>query len=89
MGGMKKREECVGKNETRKDVRRKGGGGGEQEVVIQIYTLTKTIRGLKTTSWRCNTTAFSSSSTERLINVVRHLNRCLNSVSLIVTIMLD
>ena len=27
---MKKREECVGKNETRKDVRRKGGrGGGE------------------------------------------------------------
>ena len=28
-GGMKKREECVGKNETRKDVRRKGGRGGE------------------------------------------------------------
>ena len=27
-GGMKKREKCVGKNETRKDVRRKGGGGG-------------------------------------------------------------
>ena len=26
-GGMKKREECVGKNKTRKDVRRKGGGG--------------------------------------------------------------
>ena len=26
---MKKREECVGKNETRKDVRRKGGRGGE------------------------------------------------------------
>ena len=25
---MKKREKCVGKNETRKDVRRKGGGGG-------------------------------------------------------------
>ena len=25
---MKKREECVEKNETRKDVRRKGGGGG-------------------------------------------------------------
>ena len=25
-GGMKKREECLGKNETRKDVR---GGGGE------------------------------------------------------------
>ena len=87
---MKKREECVGKNKTRKDVRRKGGRGGEQEVVIQLYTLTtKTIRGLKTTSWRCYTTAFSSSSTERLINVVRHLNRCLNSVSLIVTIMLD
>ena len=88
---MKKREECVGKNKTRKDVRRKGGrGGGKQEVVIQLYTLTtKTIRGLKTTSWRCYTTAFSSSSTERLINVVRHLNRCLNSVSLIVTIMLD
>ena len=64
---MKKREECVGKNETRKDVRRKGGrGGGEQEVVIQLYPLTtKTIRGLKTTSWRCYTTAFSSSSTER------------------------
>ena len=63
-GGMKKREECLGKNETRKDVRRRGGG--EQEVVIQLYTLTtKTIRGLKTTSWRCYTTAFSSSSTER------------------------
>ena len=64
---MKKREECVGKNETRKDVRRKGGeGGGKQEVVIQLYTLTtKTIRGLKTTSWRCYTTAFSSSSMER------------------------
>ena len=47
-GGMKKREECVGKNETRKDVRRKGGrGGGKQEVVIQLYTLTtKTIRGI-------------------------------------------
>ena len=44
----------------------RGGGGGEQEVVIQLYTLTtKTIRGLKTTSWRCYTTAFSSSSTER------------------------
>ena len=27
-GGMKKREECVGKNETRKDVRRKGWRGG-------------------------------------------------------------
>ena len=66
-GGMKKREECLGKNEIRKDVRRKGGrGGGKQEVVIQLYTLTtKTIRGLKTTSWRCYTTAFSSSSTER------------------------
>ena len=64
-GGMKKREECLGKNETRKDVRRRGGGG-KQEVVIQLYTLTtKTIRGLKTTSWRCYTTAFSSSSTER------------------------
>ena len=25
---MKKREKCEGKNETRKDVRRKGGGGG-------------------------------------------------------------
>ena len=64
---MKKREECLGKNEIRKDVRRKGGrGGGKQEVVIQLYTLTtKTIRGLKTTSWRCYTTAFSSSSTER------------------------
>ena len=23
---MKKREECLGKNETRKDVRRRGGG---------------------------------------------------------------
>lgn len=34
MGGMKKREECLGKNETRKDVRRKGGRGGEQEVII-------------------------------------------------------
>ena len=64
---MKKREECLGKNEIRKDVRRKGGrGGGKQEGVIQLYTLTtKTIRGLKTTSWRCYTTAFSSSSTER------------------------
>ena len=42
------------------------GGGGKQEVVIQLYILTiKTTRGLKTTSWRCYTTAFSSSSTER------------------------
>ena len=27
-GGVKKREECLGKNETRKDVRRRGEGGG-------------------------------------------------------------
>ena len=27
---MKKRDECLGKNETRKDVRRRGGGGNKR-----------------------------------------------------------
>ena len=31
-GGMKKREECLGKNETRKDVRRRRGGGGNKRL---------------------------------------------------------
>ena len=29
---MKKREECLGKNETRKDVRRRGEGGGNKRL---------------------------------------------------------